>query len=191
MHMRAGGGDDGSGTKKRVHKQYALAWTAGSRVKPHIVRFRASPGGARCAGAAPTVCTETVLQPPSVAALRPSDVRLGISEPRAGETMLEVDSSESITVSVDYWGPRLVPADGAHAVDDLHLVYILDTDASPYIGTTQPMLVCDKHVAHSTRTHVTFDNVAHGSHTLAVLLAGSNNISVNPPVAASVTFTVK
>jgi hypothetical protein len=143
------------------------------------------------AHAVPTVCTETVLQPPSVAALRPSDVRLGISEPRAGETMLEVDSSESITVSVDYWGPRLVPGDGAQAVDDLHLVYILDTDASPYIGTTQPMLVCDKHVAHSTRTHVTFDNVAHGSHTLAVLLAGSNNISVNPPVAASVTFTVK
>jgi hypothetical protein len=143
------------------------------------------------AHAAPTVCVETVLQPPGVAALRPSDVRLGIIQPRAGETMLEVDSSESITVSVDYWGPRLVPPDVAHAVDDLHLVYILDADASPYIGTTQPMLVCDKHIAHSTGTHITFDNVAHGSHTLAVLLAGSNNVSVNPPVAASVTFTVK
>ena len=143
------------------------------------------------AHAAPTACAETLLQPPSAAALRPSDVRLGISEPRAGETMLHVDSSESITVSVDYWGPRLVPPDGARAVDELHLVYILDRDAVRYIGTTVPMPVCDEHIAHSTTTHLTFDHVAHGSHTLAVLLAGSNNVSVNPPVAASVTFTVK
>jgi hypothetical protein len=38
---------------------------------------------------------------------------------------------------------------------------------------------------------LTLDNVSHGSHALAVLLAGSNNVSVNPPVAARVTFTVK
>jgi hypothetical protein len=44
---------------------------------------------------------------------------------------------------------------------------------------------------HSTATRVTFDNVLHGSHAVAVLLVGSNNVSVNPAVSARVTFTVE
>jgi hypothetical protein len=33
--------------------------------------------------------------------------------------------------------------------------------------------------------------VLHGSHAVAVLLVGSNNVSVNPAVSARVTFTVE
>ena len=105
--------------------------------------------------------------------------------------MLEVPPSESVTFSVDYWGPFLVAADRTHGVDSYHLVYILDDDASPYIGTLEQIPDCDQRIAHTTATRVTFDNVVYGSHALTVLLAGSNNVSVNPPVAARVTFTVR
>jgi hypothetical protein len=126
-----------------------------------------------------------------VAALKPADVLLAINTPRAGEAVARVAPNDSVTFSVDFWGPRLLPADNSHAVDDYHLVFILDEDATPYIGTLQPLPLCDPRVVHTATTHVTVDNVLHGSHALAVLLVGSNNVSVNPPVAARVTFTVK
>jgi uncharacterized protein (DUF2141 family) len=50
------------------------------------------------------------------------------------------------------------------------------------------------HVAeceHTAATSVTFDNVAAGSHALAVMMSGSNHISVNPPVAETETFTAR
>jgi len=123
--------------------------------------------------------------------LKPSEVLLAISAPRAGETLLEVPPSESVTFSVDYWGPFLVAADRTHGVDSYHLVYILDVDASQYIGTLQSMPDRDQNVVHTTAARVTFDHVVPGSHALTVLLAGSNNVSVNPPVAARVTFRVR
>jgi len=46
-------------------------------------------------------------------------------------------------------------------------------------------------VVHSAATRVTFDHVPHGSHVVVVLLVGSNDVSVNPPVAAMVTFMVR
>jgi hypothetical protein len=150
-----------------------------------VTTTTASPAPALATG-----CAETLGQA-DAAALKPTDVLLAVSTPRAGETVVNVAPNESVTLSVDYWGPRLVPPDGAHAVDEYHLVYILDEDASPYIGTLQRLPVCDARVVHSAATRVTLDNVSHGSHALAVLLAGSNNVSVNPPVAARVTFTVK
>jgi hypothetical protein len=45
-------------------------------------------------------CMETALGQTSAAALKPSDVLLGITSPRAGETLLEVPPSESVTFSV-------------------------------------------------------------------------------------------
>ena len=135
-------------------------------------------------------CIETLAPPASAAALKPAEVLLAISAPRAGESLARSTPNDSVTVSADYWGPRLVPANTAHAIDDNHLVYILDQDASPYIGTLRPLPVCDQHVVHTIATRATFDDVAHGSHVLVVLLVGSNNVSVQPPVAASVTFTL-
>ncbi len=98
--------------------------------------------------------------------------------------MLEVPPSESVTFSVDYWGPSLVAADRTHGVDSYHLVYILDVDASQYIGTLQSIPDRDQNVVRTTAARVTFDHVVPGSHALTVLLAGSNDVSVNPPVAA-------
>jgi hypothetical protein len=44
---------------------------------------------------------------------------------------------------------------------------------------------------HSARTQVTFDNVAPGTHLLAVVLTGSNHTSPNPPIAQQISFTVR
>jgi hypothetical protein len=142
------------------------------------------------ANAAPMSCAET-LGEASLAALKPADVLLAITTPQAGQTLPIVPPTNSVTFSVDYSGPRLLSAESAHAVDDYHLVFVLDEDAAPYIGTLHPLPRCDPRVVHSTTTRVTLDNVVHGSHALEVLLVGSNNVSVNPPVAARVTFTVR
>jgi hypothetical protein len=91
---------------------------------------------------------------------------------------------------VDYWGPKLVAAQLAHGIDDYHLAYFLDADPAAYTGTLLPIPRCVRGIQHSTSTRVTFDNVMKGSHTLHVLLVGSNDVSVNPPVAASVMFIV-
>jgi len=124
----------------------------------------------------------------TAAALRPADVLLAITRPRAGEMVTEVMPSQSVTVTVDYWGPRLVAADQAHNVDEYHLVFFLDTDDAAYVGSLTPAPRCTARMLHSASPSATFDHVMRGSHTVSVMLVGSNDVSVNPPVAASITF---
>ena len=122
------------------------------------------------------------------AALRPAGVLLAITSPRAGEMVSEALPLASVTVSVDYWGPRLVAPTIANRVDDYHLVFFLDADDSAYVGTMVPTPRCNASIIHSANTSATFDHVIHGWHTVYVLLVGSNDVSVNPPVAASASF---
>jgi len=89
---------------------------------------------------------------------------------------------------VSYSGPTLVPAAAARKLDDYHLHYFLDVDPMPYLGTTLPVPMGDPRIVHTAATTVTFDDVAPGMHSLAVLLTGSNHISVNPPVWDTATF---
>jgi hypothetical protein len=139
--------------------------------------------------AASPTCVDNPVQPASAAALKPSDVLLSVSVPRAGETVAKAGPDDSISMSVDYWGPHLIVSTGP--IDQYHLVYFVDLNDSPYIGRLLTIPHCDTHILHSDLTRVTIDHVSRGSHTLAVLLAGSNNVAVNPPVAASVTFVVQ
>jgi hypothetical protein len=124
----------------------------------------------------------------SAAALRPSDVLLAITSPRAGEMVAEAMPSESVSVSVDFWGPRLVAAATARKIDDYHLVFFLDIDDAAYLGTLMPTPRCNPKIVHTASTSASFDHVAHGAHAVYVMLVGSNDISVNPPVAASTSF---
>jgi hypothetical protein len=96
----------------------------------------------------------------------------------------------SVQVSVSYDGPPLVAAANATRLDDYHLHYFLDENAAPYLGTLVPVPLGNPHIVHTAATQVTFDNVVAGSHTVAVMLSGSNHISVTPPVSDLVTFTV-
>ncbi len=134
-------------------------------------------------------CLEPAGPAPRAAALKPTPVMLAITSPRAGETIDAPDGR--LTISVEYWGPQLVEPEAARAIDQDHLAFFLDADPTPYVGTLIPMPKCDPRVAHSALMRWTFPDVSSGSHSAAVLLAGSNRVSVNPPVAARVTFMVK
>jgi hypothetical protein len=107
--------------------------------------------------------------------------------PTSGETV----SAGSVMVTVNYTGPQLVAAANATKLDDYHIHYFLDVDPTPYIGTTVPVPMGDPRIIHTAATSVTFDNVAAGSHALAVMMSGGNHISVNPPVAETETFTAR
>jgi hypothetical protein len=93
-------------------------------------------------------------------------------------------------VTVNYTGPTLVPAASATALDQYHLHYLLDVDPTPYIGTTTPMPTNNPNIIHTAATQLTFDNVAPGTHHIAVIMSGANHVSVSPPVSQQVTFTV-
>jgi hypothetical protein len=146
-------------------------------------------GGALAVRAAPP-CAE-ILEPAGAAALKPPDVLLGIVAPRAGETVVAATPGDSIQLVVDYWGPRLVGAETARMIDEYHLAYFLDEEAAPYLNTLQAIPRCNARIVHTAQTSITFKDVPKGSHTLSVVLAGSNNVAVNPPVMARVTFTVR
>jgi hypothetical protein len=124
---------------------------------------------------------------PAAAAQRPNGASITFTAPTAGEAV----SAGSVTVTVNYMGPPLVDAASATKLDDYHLHYFLDTDPTPYIGTTVPMPLGDPRIIHSAATRVTYDNVAAGPHSLAVVMSGSNHISVSPPVAAQESFSAR
>jgi hypothetical protein len=110
-----------------------------------------------------------------------------LTAPTPGATV----NAGSVTVTVSYTGPTLVPAANATKLDDFHLHYLLDVDPTPYLGTTVPIPVGNPQIVHTAATTVTFDNVAAGSHTLAVVMASANHVSLNPPVADKETFTAR
>ena len=166
-------------------------YTAAGRAVRLVLGMAIAVFGVLPVEAAPAPCEDGPPKPASVAALRPTDVLLAIASPHAGETAVEGPTADSVTVAVEYWGPPLSSAGAAHAVDEYHLAYFLDYDASAYVGTLLAIPRCDPRIIHSIATHVTFDHVMHGSHSLHVLLTGSNDVSVNPPVATSVTFLVR
>jgi hypothetical protein len=120
----------------------------------------------------------------SVVAARPN-ATLTITQPPAGGSV----PAGSVTVTVDYSGPTLVPVASATDLNQYHLHYFLDVDATPYLGTTTPIPAGNPHIVHTAELHVTFDNVAAGTHQLAVVLTGSNHVSVNPPITQQITFT--
>jgi hypothetical protein len=96
-----------------------------------------------------------------------------------------------VTVIVNYTGPQLVDAANATKLDDYHIAYLLDVDPNPYIGTTVPIPMGDPRIIHAATTSTTFNNVAVGTHTLAVVMVGSNHVSVNPSLADKETFTAR
>jgi hypothetical protein len=125
--------------------------------------------------------------PSPAAAPKPADASLTITAPKDGDSV----SAGPVKVTIEYTGPALVPAAEAKKLDDYHLHYFLDEDATPYIGTTTPVPTGNPEIIHSAATEVTFENVASGEHTITVLLTGNNHISVRPPVSEKVRFTVE
>jgi hypothetical protein len=164
---------------------------------PHALRFRTV---ARAAGlllvtvlaCACAIVPDVVAQrfatpvPTDVAAQRP-EATLTIAQPPAGATL----SSGKILVVVNYNGPALVSPSMASQLNQYHLNYLLDVSASPYLETRVPIPLDNASIIHTSNTQVSFDNVAPGGHSLAVVLTGSNHVSPDPPVAQQISFVVK
>jgi hypothetical protein len=87
-------------------------------------------------------------------------------------------------------GTTLVPAAEATRLEDLHVHYLLDTDAAPYLSGTTPVPTGNPNIVHSAALSNTFSGVAPGSHRVTVLLGYSTHAAFQPPVAPSVTFQV-
>ena len=97
----------------------------------------------------------------------------------------------SVQVSVQYSGPPLVPAANATKLDDYHVHYFLDEDASGYINGARSIPVGNPHIVHSSAKEVSFDNLAPGRHTLTVVMSGNNHVPVTPALADTVNFTLQ
>ncbi len=138
------------------------------------------------ATAAPVATAVPAAFPARSVAAATANATLTITQPPAGGSI----PAGSLMVTLDYTGPNLVPVASATELNQYHVHYFLDVDPTPYIGTTTPIPTGNPHVIHTAETQVMFDNVAPGTHQLAVVLTGSNHISVNPPVAQQITFTV-
>jgi hypothetical protein len=185
----------------------ALEAPAPTQTTPPIVTSAPSPVAKASAAASPAATPVARISPsPSVAvasfsaaaspspsasaataAPRPANASLLFTAPTAGETV----SAGSVTVIVNYTGPQLVDAANATKLDDYHIAYLLDVDPNPYIGTTVPIPTGDPRIIHAATTSTTFNNVAVGTHTLAVVMVGSNHVSVNPSLADKETVTAR
>lgn len=135
---------------------------------------------------APTVVPQAA-NSASLVADRPADVSIRIVSPTSADEL----AAGPITVSVAYTGPDLIPAAQAKQLDQYHLHYLLDEDASKYLATRTPIPAGVPTVIHSAAKTVTFDNVALGLHALTVIMTGNNHISLSPPVTDSVSFVVR
>jgi hypothetical protein len=149
----------------------------------------ASPSPSPAIAASPAVSPAAAASPSPAAqaAPKPDTVTLTITSPQAGETV----SAGTVTVTIDYSGPDLVPAADATKLTDYHFHYFLDEDPTPYIGTTTPIPTGTPRIIHSAAKQVNFDNVTAGNHNLAVVMTGNNHVSTDPPVVERLTFTVR
>ena len=99
-------------------------------------------------------------------------------------------SGPDVTVTIAVSGTTLVPAAQASRPEDLHVHYLLDVDPTPFLDGSTPIPTGDPNIVHSAATSNTFADVPAGRHRVTVVLALANHVSVEPPVAPSVTFTV-
>ncbi|MBV9170721.1 MAG: hypothetical protein JOZ81_11610, partial [Chloroflexi bacterium] len=75
-----------------------------------------------------------------------------------------------MTISVQWTGPELVPAANATRLEDYHLHYFLDEDATPYLNTSTltPVPMGNPRIVHTANLQVPFEGVPAGSHTVTV-----------------------
>jgi hypothetical protein len=111
---------------------------------------------------------------------------VSITAPTNGAVLAGPDVTVSITVT----GATLVPAANATRKEDLHVHYMLDVDATPYLSGTTPVPQGNPNIVHSGALSNTFTGVAPGAHRVVVLLGYSDHLAFQPPVAPAVSFSV-
>jgi hypothetical protein len=95
-----------------------------------------------------------------------------------------------VTITIAVTGTTLVPAAEATRLDDLHVHYLLDVDAAPYLSGATPVPMGNPNIVHTAALSNTFTGVAPGAHRVTVVLGYSSHAAFQPPVAPSVSFQV-
>jgi hypothetical protein len=127
-------------------------------------------------------------QPPgNPAAGKPGGAELKIASPAANQSV----GAGAVKVSVNYTGPTLVPGAEAKKLDDYHLHYFLDEDATQFTSGGKSIPAGNPRIVHSAAREVTFDNLSAGQHTITVVMSGNNHVPVTPVLTDSVTFTIQ
>jgi len=133
-------------------------------------------------------CTQAA-PPPSgnPVATKPNGAVLKIASPSQNGTV----GSGAVKVSVSYNGPTLIPGAEAKKLDDYHLHYFLDEDASAFISGARSIPAGNPHIVHTAATEVTFENLPAGQHTVTVVMSGNNHVPVAPALTDMVSFTTQ
>lgn len=167
--------------------------TVASISLPHLLRPIAISFGLLLLTVLVCGCSVAVLMsggatpaPTDIAAQRP-EATLTIAQPPAGATL----HSGKVTVVANYNGPALVAPAQATELNQYHLHYLLDVDPSLFLRKNVPIPLGNPSIIHTANTQVSFENVAPGSHRLAVVLTGSNHVSPTKPVAQEISFVVR
>jgi LPXTG-motif cell wall-anchored protein len=109
-----------------------------------------------------------------------------ITAPANGATVAGPD----VTVAIAVTGTTLVPATEATRLEDLHVHYMLDVDAAPYLSGVTPVPMGNPNIVHTAALSNTFTGVAPGAHRVTVVLGYSSHAAFQPPVAPTVSFQV-
>jgi hypothetical protein len=121
------------------------------------------------------------------AASKPNGAELKIASPAQNQSV----GGGAVKVSVNYTGPALVPGAEARKLDDYHLHYFLDEDATPFLSGGKSIPAGNPRIVHSAAREVAFDNLEAGQHTISVVMSGNNHVPVSPVLTDTVSFTIQ
>ncbi|HLY66043.1 MAG TPA: hypothetical protein VKU60_10965 [Chloroflexota bacterium] len=141
-----------------------------------------SPPAAQASGAGPDDAARSAAA--AAAQPAPADVTLVITAPKEGASV----PAGTVSVTYDLSSVTLVAPNQASKIDDYQVGALLDVDATPYLQLFKPLPSGDDRIVLTGAKSVTFNNVAAGSHTVTVMLATSDHVSVSPPKFYKVTF---
>src|SRR5712664_514772 len=97
-------------------------------------------------------------------ALAQQHPQVTITAPANGATVPGPD----VTVTIQVTGTTLVPAANATKLEDTHVHYLLDVDATPYLDGTTAIPAGNRAIVHAASLSNTFANVAPGAHKVTV-----------------------
>jgi len=130
-------------------------------------------------------CAQAAPANPTVAP-KPNDAVLKIASPGQDGTV----GAGAVKVNVTYNGPKLIPGAEARKLDDYHLHYFVDEDATAFVSGAKSIPTGNPRIVHSAATEVAFDILLPGRHTITVVMSGNNHVPVTPALTDTVSFTI-
>jgi hypothetical protein len=117
-------------------------------------------------------------------ALAQAGPAIQITEPANGATV-----GPNVNVSWTSEGVTIVKAADATELTQGH--YHVFVDTAPITGADTPTPTDNPQIIHTAETSVELKDLAPGEHTITLVLGYSNHTPWQPPVTATVTFTVE